>query len=180
MHEPDAPVERLVYDRPVHAWDQVLEEGDGGGPALGGVGRVVDVVRGDVGQVGGRGVLEDVELVDEVEEDGVLLARGGGLGGAEWRLGRAGAVPRYRCWGGEGDGESGEGEGEEGGEVHGCVVRVGGGRRVATNMIGVWMSLKRGSGVSHRDSLFISENTYLRPLLNAGAATTSESLGQSE
>ena len=84
MHEPDVVVERLVHDGPVHARDQILEEGDGGGASLRRVGRVVDVVRIDVGQVGGRGVLEGVELVDEVEEDGVLLARAGGLGGAVW------------------------------------------------------------------------------------------------
>ena len=77
---------------------------------------MVDVVGGDVGQVGGCGVFEYVELVDEVEEDGVLLARGGGLRGAEGAL-------RYvvRCWywGGEENGERGEGEGDEGGDVHG-------------------------------------------------------------
>ena len=42
---------------------------------------MVDVVQRDVGQVGSCRVLEGVELVDEVEEDGVLLAGGGGLRG---------------------------------------------------------------------------------------------------
>lgn len=120
MHKPNAALERLVHDGPVHARDQVLEESDSGRTPLGRVGRVVDVVRGDVGQVGGRGVLEDVQLVDEVEEDGVLLAGGGGLGGAEWCLGDGGVVVRF--WGGEGDGEGSESDGEEGGEVHGWVV----------------------------------------------------------
>ena len=81
---------------------------------------MVDVVWGDVGQVGRRGILERVELVDEVEEDGVLLARGGGFGRAEGCLGCRWIV--VRCWGGEGDGESGESEGEERGDVHDCVV----------------------------------------------------------
>lgn len=49
MHKTDTPFERLVHNGPVHARDQVLEEGDGGGASLRGVRRVVDVVRGDVG-----------------------------------------------------------------------------------------------------------------------------------
>lgn len=122
MHKSDASFKRLVHNRTVNARNQVLQERNGGGAPLGRVGRVVDVVWGDVGQVGGRGVLEDVELVDEVEEDGVLLAGGGGLGGAEWCLGCGGVVVRYRSWRGEGDGDSGKSEGEEGGEVHVCVV----------------------------------------------------------
>lgn len=83
MHEPNIIVKRLVHNRPLHARDQVLEELDGGGAPLRRERRVVDVVRGNVGQVGGCRVLEHVELVDEVEEDGVLLAWGCGLGGAE-------------------------------------------------------------------------------------------------
>ena len=71
---------------------------------------MVDVVWGDVGQVGGRGVLEGVELVDEVEENGVLLAGGGGFGGAEWCLRCGGVV--VRCWGGEDGGESDKSKGE--------------------------------------------------------------------
>lgn len=86
MHKPNILLKRLVHNRPIHARDQIIEESDGCGASLGCVRRVVDVVRGDVGQVGSRGVFEDVELVDEVEEDGVLLAGGGGLGGAEWGL----------------------------------------------------------------------------------------------
>lgn len=132
MHKPNAPIKRLVHDRPVHARDQILEEGDGGCAPLRRVRRVVDVVGRDVGQVGGRGVLEGVELVDEVEEDGVLLAGGGGLGGAEWCLRCAGVI--VRCWGSEEDGESGESEGEEGGEMHGSVDGVDGGRGVGNEL----------------------------------------------
>lgn len=109
MHKPNASIKGLMHDRPVHARDQVLEELDGGRAPLRRVGRVVDVVWGDVGQVGGGGVLEHVELVDEVEEDGVLLAWGCGLGGAEGCLGWLGVV--VGCWGCEEGGKSGEGEG---------------------------------------------------------------------
>ena len=63
--------------------------------------------------------MERVELVDEVEEDSVLLARGGGLGRAEGCFGFSWVV--VRRWGGEGDGESGESDGEERGDVHDCV-----------------------------------------------------------
>lgn len=108
-----------MHNRPVHAGDQILEERDGGCAPLGRVGGVVDIVWGDVGQVGGCGVFENVELVNEVEEDGVLLARGGGLGRAEGRLGYAGVV--VIDWVGEDRGESGESEREERGDVHGRV-----------------------------------------------------------
>lgn len=70
---------------------------------------MVNVVWGDVGQIGGGRVFEHVELVDEVEEDGVLLAWGCGLGGAEWCLGWLRVV--VGCWGREEGGKSGEGEG---------------------------------------------------------------------
>lgn len=111
MHKPNVSVKSLVHDRPAHARDQILEELYGGRAPLRRVGRVVDVVRGDVGQVGGGGVLEHVELVDKVEEDGVLLAWGCGLGGAEWCLGWLRVV--VGCWGCEEGGKSGEGEGRE-------------------------------------------------------------------
>ena len=80
---------------------------------MGRVGRVVDVVWGDVGQVGGGGVLLDVELVDEVEKDGVLLAGGRGLGRAEWCLGccRAVILGGWFC---KESGESGEREDRDG------------------------------------------------------------------
>lgn len=81
MHKPNAPVKRLVHNRPIHAWDEIHEKGNGGCTPLRRVRRVVDVVQRDVGQVGSCRVLEGVELVDEVEEDGVLLAGGGGLRG---------------------------------------------------------------------------------------------------
>ena len=113
MHEPNIPIKGLVDNGPAHAGDQVLEEGDGGSASLGRVGRVVDVVRGDVGQVGGGGVLLDVELVDEVEEDGVLLAGRRGLWGAEWCLGCWGAVV-FGGWFCKESGESGEREGGDG------------------------------------------------------------------
>ena len=113
MHEPNIPIKRLVHDGPAHARDQVLQVRDGGGASLGRVGRVVDVVRGDVGQVGGGGVLLDVELVDEVEEDGVLLARGRVLGWAEWCLRCCGAVI-CRGWFCVEDREGGDGEGRNG------------------------------------------------------------------
>ena len=80
---------------------------------MGRVGRVVDVVWGDVGQVGGGGVLLDVELVDEVEEDGVLLAGGRGLGRAVWWLGWCRAVI-FWGWFRKESGESGEREGRDG------------------------------------------------------------------
>ena len=112
MHEPNIPIKGLVDNGPAHAGDQVLEERDGGGASLGRVGGVVDVVWGDVGQVGGGGVLLDVELVDEVEEDGLLLARGRGLGGAEWCLGCWWAVI-FGGWLCEESGECGEREGHE-------------------------------------------------------------------
>lgn len=111
MHKPNVRVKGLVHNRPVYARNQVLEEGNGGGTALRRVGRVIDVVWGDIGEIGGLGVLEDVELVDEVEEDGVLLAGARGLGGAEWCLGCGGVV---RCWGGKESGQRGESEGNEG------------------------------------------------------------------
>ena len=98
MHKPNVRVEGLVHNRPVHAGNQVLEEGNGGCAPLRCVGRVVDVVWGDVGKVGGLRILEDVELVDEVEKDGVLLVGARVLGRAEWRLRYRGVV---RCWGGE-------------------------------------------------------------------------------
>lgn len=108
MHKTNATFERFVHNGPVHARDQILKEGDGCGTPLGRVGRVVDVVRGDVGQVGGRGVLEDVELLDEIEEDGVLLAGSGGL----WWAERCGWVV-VGCWGCEGTWESSKSEGKE-------------------------------------------------------------------
>ena len=116
MNESNTPIERLVNDGTVHARDQELEELDGGCTALGCVGRVVDVVRGDIGQVCGLGVLKDVELLDEVEEDGVLLAGGGRFRGAEWRRGCGRVVSC--CWAAEDGGESGEDDGDESGEMH--------------------------------------------------------------
>ena len=112
MHEPNISIKGLVDNGPAHAWDQVLEECDGGGASLGRVGGVVDIVWGDVGQVGGGGILLDVELVDEVEEDGVLLSRGRGLGGAEWCLGCCRAVI-FGGWVCKKSGECGEREGHE-------------------------------------------------------------------
>ena len=120
MHKPDISLKRLVHNGALHARDQILQEGDGSGAPLRRVRRVVDVVRGDVGQVGVRGVFEDVEHVDEVEKDVMLLAGSGGFGRAEWCLGYGGVVVRW--WEGEDGGEGGESEGEDGGEVHGWVV----------------------------------------------------------
>lgn len=115
MHHPNVPLKRLMQDSAVQAGDQEREEGDGGGAALGREGGVVDVVRGDVGQVGVGGVLLDVELVDEVEEDGVLLARIGELGGAVGTDGEAVGLVAVR-WVGLGEGEEGGEEAHEGGE----------------------------------------------------------------
>ena len=109
MHESNASIKGLVRDRPVHARDQVIEEFNGGGTSLRRVGRVIDVVWVDVGQVGGGGILEDVELVDEVEKDGVLLAWGCGLGGAKWCLRCRRVV--VGCWRCEESGKSGESQG---------------------------------------------------------------------
>lgn len=120
MHHADVSLKRLVQDRAVQAGDQVREESNGGGAALGREGRVVDVVRGDVGQVGVGGVLLDVELVDEVEEDGVLLAGVGELGGAVGPDGEAVglvAVGWVRLGEGQDGGEEAE-EGSEKGELH--------------------------------------------------------------
>ena len=117
MHKPNVSLKRLVHNGALHARDQILEERDGGGAPLRRVGRVVDVVWGDVGQIRGGGVLEDVEHVDEIEKDVVLLAGGGGLGRAEWCLGYCGVV--LRGWDGEDGGEGGESEGKDGREVHG-------------------------------------------------------------
>jgi len=125
VHHPDVVLERLVQDRPVQARDQERQEGDGGGAALRCVGRVVDVVGRHVGQVGVCGVLLDVELVDEVEEDGVLLAGVDISGGAEGGGGDVAAVVAVgsnRVGTGSGSGEEG-GEkarkGSEEGETHG-------------------------------------------------------------
>lgn len=75
-------IESLMQDLPFHTGDQLAEEGDGDFTALGGVGAVVGIVWGHVGREGIGGVLLDVELVEEVEEDGVLLGRADGFGGA--------------------------------------------------------------------------------------------------
>lgn len=82
---------------------------------MGRVGRVVDVVLADVGQVGVGGVLLDVELVDEVEEDGVLLVGRDGLAGAVGASGDA-VVGGFGVGGGSGVVVSGPrgGVGEEG------------------------------------------------------------------
>lgn len=108
MHHANVPLKCLVQNSAVQAGDQEREEGDGGGAALGREGGVVDVVRGHVGQVGVGGVLLDVELVNEVEEDGVLLAGVGELGGAVGTNGEAVGLVTV--------GVVGLGEGEEGGE----------------------------------------------------------------
>ena len=108
-----------MHNRPVHARDEVLQVVDGGLAALWRVGRVVDVVWGDVGQVGGGGVLKDVELVDEVEEDGMLLAGGCVLGGTVWPLGDCSVVV-WR-WEREDGGKGDESKSREDGEMHGCV-----------------------------------------------------------
>ena len=115
MHHPNVPLKCLVQNSAVQAGDQEREEGDGGGAALGREGGVVDVVRGHVGQVGVGGVLLDVELVDEVEEDGVLLARVGELG---WAVGTDGEAVGLVAvgWVGLGEGEEGGEEAREGGE----------------------------------------------------------------
>lgn len=128
MHEPDVLVEGLVQDLALHGRDQDGEEGDGGGAAGGRVRAVVDVVRGDVGQVGVGGVALDVEFVDEVVEDGVLLRRRGGFAGAVRTRGDGDRVwgrVAVVYWGrGRGcGGEEGEGAEEEGGwveEMHCC------------------------------------------------------------
>ena len=120
MHKPNVCIKSLVHNGAVHARDEVLQVVDGGLAALWRVGRVVDVVWRDVGQVGGGGVLEDVELVDEVEEDGKLLAGGCGLGGTVWPLGDCSVVV-WR-WEREDGGKGGESESREDGEMHGCVV----------------------------------------------------------
>ena len=82
VDQADVGIKSLMQDLPFHTGDQLAEEGDGDVTALGGVGAVVDIVWGDVGQEGIGGILLDVELVEEVEEDGVLLGRADGLGGA--------------------------------------------------------------------------------------------------
>lgn len=122
MHESNPVFKRLVRNGPIHARNQILEEFDGGCAALGRVGGVVDVVWGDVGEVGGLGVFEDVEFVNEVVEDGVLLAGAGGLRGTVGPFGDAGIVIWIRGWGGEDGGEGGEEERDDGGEMHVCVV----------------------------------------------------------
>lgn len=75
VHSADIAVVDLVQDRPVLAGDQKGQELDRGLATLWCIGAMIDVVGGDVGQVGVGGVLLHVELVDEVEEDRVLLGR---------------------------------------------------------------------------------------------------------
>lgn len=115
MHHPNVPLKRLVQDSAVQAGDQERKEGNGGGAALGREGGMVNIVRGDVSQVGVGGVLLDVELVDEVEENGVLLARVGELGGAVGTDGEAVGLVAVG-WVGLGEGEEGGEEAHEGGE----------------------------------------------------------------
>ena len=90
MNHPNIPVKGLVQDGAIQRGNQKRQERDGGCSALRSVRAVVDVVGRHVGQVGVRGVLLDVELVDEVEEDGVLLAGAHGLGGAVGSRGEVG------------------------------------------------------------------------------------------
>ena len=91
MDHADIVLKGLVQDGAVERGDQERQEADRGGAALGRVRAVVDVVRGDVGEVGVCGVLLDVQLVDEVEEDSTLLAWVDGLG----RAIRAGGEGRW-------------------------------------------------------------------------------------
>ena len=63
---------------------------------------MVDIVGRDVGEIGVGGVLLHVELVDEVEEDGVLLRGRDRLGRAEWTFGEIGSgMTVVRSWGGQ-------------------------------------------------------------------------------
>ena len=63
---------------------------------------MVDIVGRDVGEIGVGGVLLHVELVDEVEEDGVLLRGRDRLGRAEGTFGEIGSgMTVVRSWGGQ-------------------------------------------------------------------------------
>ena len=84
---------------------------------------MVDVVGRDVGQVCVGGVALDVELVDEVIEDGVLLSGVRGFSRAVWAGGKGGARLRPvvgSVWGGDcvEEGNSTEERSEEEEELH--------------------------------------------------------------
>ena len=120
MHHADVLLKRFMQDRPVQARDQVGQEGNRGGAALRSVRAMVDVVGRDVGEIGVGGVLLHVELVDKVEEDGVLLGWRDRLGRAEGTLREPGRrMTVVRSW----RGQKGWNKPKEGGNLktHGVV-----------------------------------------------------------
>ena len=122
MHDANVLLKRLMQDRPVQARDQVGQEGDRCGAALRRIRAVVDVVGRDVGEVGVGGVLLHVELVDEVEEDGVLLRGRDRFGRAEGSFREiGGGMTVVRSWGRQ----KGWNQPEEGGNLktHGAAVK---------------------------------------------------------
>ena len=101
MHHADVLLKRLMQDRPVQARDQVGQERNRRGAALRSIRAVVDIVGRDIGEIGVGGVLLHVELVDEVEEDGVLLRGRDRLGRAEGAFREIGrGMTIVRSWGG--------------------------------------------------------------------------------
>lgn len=102
MHDANVLLKRLVQDGAVQARDQKGQELNRSGAALRSVRAMVDIVGRDVGEVGVGGVLLHVELVDEVEEDGVLLRWRDRLGRAEGTFGEIGiGVTIVGSWGGQ-------------------------------------------------------------------------------
>ena len=72
MHRPSISLIDLMQDCTIETRDQKRQESNRRSTSLRRVGRVVDVVWRDIGEIRVGGVLLHVELVDEVVEDGGL------------------------------------------------------------------------------------------------------------